>query len=51
MYNTIMKNPVILPSSKVIIDKASIERILLNGQFDPYTKAPLTKDMVIIFFI
>lgn len=44
----LMGDPVTLPSSKTVIDRNSIKQhITLNGEFDPFTKAKLTLDMLI----
>lgn len=37
----IMQDPVMLPSSKQILDKGSIKQILLNDEHDPFNRAPL----------
>ena len=39
-----MKEPVILPSSKNIMDKSVIIRHLLSDQQDPFNRDPLTID-------
>lgn len=44
---TLMKDPVILPSSKVTIDRAVIQRHLLSDSTDPFNRSHLTQDMVI----
>lgn len=36
-----MKNPVLLPTSNVIVDKNSIKRHLLNEEIDPFNRKPL----------
>eukprot|EP00210_Caulerpa_lentillifera_P004213 g4018.t1 len=43
---TIMKDPVILPDSKVVVDRETIERTLLTNPTDPFSRAPLTVDML-----
>ena len=40
MY-TLMEDPVILPSSKVSIDKATIRSHLLSDPHDPFNRVPL----------
>jgi len=41
----LMKNPVKLPSG-VVVDRSSISRHLLSDQHDPFSRAPLTQDML-----
>ena len=36
-----MREPVKLPSSGIICDFKNIKQHLLNGEIDPYTRAPL----------
>jgi len=43
---TLMDDPVLLPTSKVIIDRSTIERHLLNDQTDPFNRSYLTHDML-----
>ena len=38
---TIMKDPVILPSSRTIIDRATIKAHLLSDTTDPFNRVPL----------
>ncbi|CAO1625779.1 unnamed protein product [Sympodiomycopsis kandeliae] len=38
---TLMKNPVLLPSSKVIVDMSTIKSHLLSDSSDPFNRAPL----------
>ena len=45
-YN-IMENPVILPSSKINIDRRTIEDYLLTNPSDPFNRNPLTKEELI----
>lgn len=46
MFN-IMEDPVLLPSSKVIVDRATIERHLLNDSKDPFNRSELSvKDLI-----
>uniref|UniRef100_A0A8D8YEP2 Ubiquitin conjugation factor E4 A n=3 Tax=Cacopsylla melanoneura TaxID=428564 RepID=A0A8D8YEP2_9HEMI len=47
IMNTIMIEPVILPSSKQTLDKSTIARHLLSDQSDPFNRSPLTMDQVI----
>lgn len=44
--STLMTDPVILPSSKITIDRQTIARHLLSDQTDPFNRSPLTMDMV-----
>ncbi|CAA0828388.1 Probable ubiquitin conjugation factor E4 [Striga hermonthica] len=44
---TLMKDPVILPSSKVIVDRPVIQRHLLSDSTDPFNRSHLTVDMLI----
>lgn len=44
---TLMKDPVILPSSRVIVDRPVILRHLLSDSTDPFNRSPLTPDMLI----
>ena len=46
IYNTLIENPVILPSSKKIIDYDVIKQHLLYGNFDPFNRDELTIDMI-----
>ena len=46
IYNTIIENPVILPSSKKIMDYDIIKQHLLYGNFDPFNRDILTIDMI-----
>lgn len=45
MY-TIMKDPVILPTSHVTIDRSTIKAHLLSDSTDPFNREPLTLDQV-----
>ncbi|GBM80653.1 Ubiquitin conjugation factor E4 A [Araneus ventricosus] len=47
IMNTVMKDPVKLPSSGVTVDRATIARHLLSDQTDPFNRSPLTMDMVV----
>lgn len=44
LIGTIMTHPVLLPSSKTIVDKSTIQRHLMNTPSDPFNRAPLTID-------
>ncbi|XP_016912491.1 ubiquitin conjugation factor E4 A isoform X2 [Apis cerana] len=46
IMSTLMTDPVILPSSKITIDRQTIARHLLSDQTDPFNRSPLTMDMV-----
>ncbi|KAF8631028.1 hypothetical protein AX15_002639 [Amanita polypyramis BW_CC] len=39
---TVMRDPVLLPSSKAIVDRATIKSHLLSDPKDPFNRAPLT---------
>lgn len=41
-----MHDPVILPTSGKIMDRAVITRHLLNSDTDPFNRQPLTTDML-----
>lgn len=47
LLSTLMKDPVQLPSSGVIIDRPTIERHLLTDQHDPFNRQPLTADKLV----
>ncbi|KAF7490124.1 Ubiquitin conjugation factor E4 A [Sarcoptes scabiei] len=52
LMNTLMSDPVILPNSHKVLDRATITRHLLrqvlsDDRTDPYTRTPLTMDMLI----
>lgn len=44
---TIMKDPVILPTSKVVIDRSTIKAHLLSDSTDPFNRMPLKLEDVI----
>ncbi|XP_076245661.1 ubiquitination factor E4A [Calliopsis andreniformis] len=46
IMSTLMTDPVILPSSKITIDRQTIARHLLSDQTDPFNRSFLTMDMV-----
>lgn len=46
IMSTLMTDPVILPSSKVTVDRSTIARHLLSDQTDPFNRAPLTMDKI-----
>lgn len=43
---TLMHDPVVLPTSGKIMDRAVITRHLLNSDTDPFNRQPLTTDML-----
>eukprot|EP01053_Blabericola_migrator_P006185 Blabericola_migrator_1__6184@NODE_311_length_10068_cov_114_952505_g254_i0_p1_GENE_NODE_311_length_10068_cov_114_952505_g254_i0NODE_311_length_10068_cov_114_952505_g254_i0_p1_ORF_typecomplete_len1131_score253_54Ufd2P_core/PF10408_9/1_9e102Ubox/PF04564_15/8_5e21MH1/PF03165_16/0_46_NODE_311_length_10068_cov_114_952505_g254_i028506242 len=43
----IMKDPVLLPSSGVIVERRVIERHLISDEFDPFNRAPLKKSELV----
>ncbi|XP_015110282.1 ubiquitin conjugation factor E4 A [Diachasma alloeum] len=46
IMSTLMTDPVILPSSKISVDRQTIARHLLSDQTDPFNRSPLTMDLV-----
>lgn len=46
IMSTLMLDPVILPSSKVTVDRPTIARHLLSDQTDPFNRSPLTMNEV-----
>ncbi|KAL0015672.1 hypothetical protein SO802_002741 [Lithocarpus litseifolius] len=44
---TLMKDPVILPSSRITVDRPVIQRHLLSDNSDPFNRSHLTADMLI----
>ncbi|XP_068654730.1 probable ubiquitin conjugation factor E4 [Aristolochia californica] len=44
---TLMKDPVILPSSRITVDRPVIQRHLLSDNSDPFNRSQLTQDMLI----
>lgn len=44
---TLMRDPVILPSSKTTVDRSTIQRHLLSDQTDPFNRSLLTPEMLI----
>jgi hypothetical protein len=44
---TVMRDPVLLPSSKAILDRATIKSHLLSDSKDPFNRAPLSIEDVI----
>ncbi|XP_015600659.1 ubiquitin conjugation factor E4 A [Cephus cinctus] len=46
IMSTLMTDPVILPSSRMTVDRQTIARHLLSDQTDPFNRSPLTMDMI-----
>ena len=44
---TVMKDPVTLPSSRAVVDMATIKSHLLSDSKDPFNRAPLKIEEVI----
>jgi len=47
IMNTLMRDPVILPTSNTVVDRTTISRILLTDLKDPFNRKPLTIDQII----
>ena len=47
ILNILMTEPVILPDSKVTLDRKTIQRHLKNSQTDPFSRKELTEDELI----
>ena len=47
IMSEIMKDPVLLPSSKIVVDRVTIIKHLLSDETDPFNRSKLTKDMLI----
>jgi ubiquitin conjugation factor E4 B len=47
ILSTLMEDPVTLPSSKVVLDRSTIQRHLLSDQTDPFNRSKLTADMLV----
>ncbi|CAH1794964.1 unnamed protein product [Owenia fusiformis] len=47
IMGTLMNDPVSLPSSGMIVDRATIARHILSDQTDPFNRSPLSMDQVI----
>jgi ubiquitin conjugation factor E4 B len=43
----LMKDPVMLPSSKNIVDRSAIHRALLSTEQDPFNRQPLKESDVV----
>ncbi|KAJ0176606.1 hypothetical protein K1T71_007785 [Dendrolimus kikuchii] len=46
IMSTLMRDPVILPSSRTTVDRTTIARHLLSDQTDPFNRSPLSMDQV-----
>jgi hypothetical protein len=46
LYNTLLENPVYLPTSDTIVDLLIIKRHLLSNSNDPFTREPLTLEEI-----
>ena len=42
LLQTVMRDPVTLPDSRITIDRSTIERHLLGSKTDPFNRSPLT---------
>lgn len=47
IMSTLMMDPVLLPSSKMVVDRSTIARHLLSDQTDPFNRSPLSMEEVI----
>jgi ubiquitin conjugation factor E4 B len=47
LLSALMRDPVILPHSKQRVERTSIVRHLLNDPCDPFTRQPMTADMLV----
>jgi len=47
ILNTLMSDPVTLPSSQVTVDRSTITRHLLSDEKDPFNRSHLTVDMLV----
>ncbi|KAK2710160.1 hypothetical protein QYM36_013732 [Artemia franciscana] len=47
LMDTLMEDPVILPSSGKVMDRSIILRHLLNSSTDPFNRQPLTEEMLV----
>ena len=43
----LMEDPMLLPSSKMVLNRSTIETHLLSDQTDPFNRSKLTKDMLV----
>lgn len=42
----LMEDPVVLPTSNMIVDRSTIRAHLLGDKRDPFSRAPLSMDMI-----
>lgn len=47
IMSTLMRDPVILPSSKITVDRSTITRHLLSDQTDPFNREPLRIEQLV----
>lgn len=47
IMSTLMLDPVMLPSSRMIVDRSTIARHLLSDQTDPFNRSPLSMEDII----
>lgn len=47
ILSTLMRDPVVLPISKVTVDRSTIVQHLLSDPTDPFNKQPLTLDQLV----
>lgn len=47
IMSTLMRDPVLLPTSGNVMDRATISRILLSDALDPFNRKLLTEDMLV----
>lgn len=47
IMSTLMVDPVLLPSSNIIVDRSTIARHLLSDQTDPFNRSPLSMEDII----
>ena len=43
----LMSDPVMLPNSRMILDRSNVERLLQEKPVDPYDRTPLTVDQLV----
>jgi len=43
---TLMRDPVVLPTSNVVVDRTTIVQHLLSSTIDPFNRQPLTVEML-----
>ena len=47
LLSTVMADPVRLPGSGTVVDRAAAERALVSAPIDPFTRTPLTRDQLV----